>query len=313
MHHDNNDDAKRTKVTPEMAEAFLSNLHEDQRPLYAPWAEELSRRNLEDDWHVGNDAVCLTSDGKLLNGQHRLTAIVLSAKPAYLLIRRNVDPRDYDGMDDVYRRTIGYMLSREGHQNGTTLAAAARRLIGYKKSGNLGSVSVAYFTPRDARLFIAANPDIIPSVAQAYGVYELLRPKKRNGDVSEKAKSPLTPTQISTAAFLFRRIDAEAAERFWDHVAGRTLPNTPRHPCLLLREELFRHRAKGKLDEKVKSAYVVKAWNAFLEGGDDAEMTFLRWSPNKGGKNQKTVAGKKSPQEPFPLISGCQFAKTVDG
>ena len=55
-------------------------------------------------WKVGNDAICIGLDGTLLNGQHRLTAIVQAGVPVELLLREGVDPDDLKAMDQGHKR-----------------------------------------------------------------------------------------------------------------------------------------------------------------------------------------------------------------
>jgi hypothetical protein len=63
-------------VTPELASYYLSLSHEDNRPLdqHKAWKLELAIRN--DEWKLNNHLIAFDPEGRLVDGQHRLHAIV---------------------------------------------------------------------------------------------------------------------------------------------------------------------------------------------------------------------------------------------
>lgn len=80
------------KVTPEMARSLLET--QIRNRCINPRRVALYARELtEGRWRVSNDALCIGEDGRLSNGQHRLTAIIKSGVPALMAVMYGV-PKD---------------------------------------------------------------------------------------------------------------------------------------------------------------------------------------------------------------------------
>lgn len=64
-------------ITPQMAERILSTNYTN-RPIKRELVEKYKKAMLAGKWKVHKPGIELTYDGKLINGQHRLTAIIES-------------------------------------------------------------------------------------------------------------------------------------------------------------------------------------------------------------------------------------------
>ena len=79
-------------VTPAMATKFLRhNTHENQRKVRQTHVEYLAEQITLDRWYRTSEGIGFAEDGTLIDGQHRLMAIVLADKPAWLLIVGELD------------------------------------------------------------------------------------------------------------------------------------------------------------------------------------------------------------------------------
>lgn len=61
-------------VTPEMARGFLTK-NTVNRPLKSTIVQDFSEALKRGEWRVSHQGVAIASNGRLLDGQHRLTAI----------------------------------------------------------------------------------------------------------------------------------------------------------------------------------------------------------------------------------------------
>lgn len=125
------------------------------------------------EWKVGNDAICVGPDGTLLNGQHRLTAVVQSGVTVELLFREGVDPDDLKAMDQGHKRLgtdiatlLGHPISRaQGKQ---------LRLLGTEWSARttIATPSVDVFVELSDEWgpYLEAGAKLVPVVQRNMGV-----------------------------------------------------------------------------------------------------------------------------------------------
>jgi hypothetical protein len=74
-------------ITPKQAAAWLSH-NEGNRPLDESRVAEYERKMRSGEWREGGGApVWVTADGRLVNGQHRLLAVVRLGRPVLLRVQ----------------------------------------------------------------------------------------------------------------------------------------------------------------------------------------------------------------------------------
>lgn len=80
------------------------------------------------EWLVGNDAICIGKDGIILNGQHRLYAVVISEVPQEFLVRVDVESNDLKAMDQGNKRIGADIATLLGHKMSRAQSKALRLL-----------------------------------------------------------------------------------------------------------------------------------------------------------------------------------------
>ena len=88
-------DAKTTRVdlmtvTPTMALNWLENANSHNRNVSDAYAARLARDIKEDRWLLTHEGIAFDRNGVLLDGQHRLWAIVLADKPVRLYVWQGI-------------------------------------------------------------------------------------------------------------------------------------------------------------------------------------------------------------------------------
>jgi len=101
------------KVTPAKAREWLERNNTRNRNLrphkVALYADQMTRGQ----WLMAGDPIRFDSDGTLLDGQHRLAAVVESGKAQYFIIVMGLDPRTFGVMDIGMARTPGDSLGSD--------------------------------------------------------------------------------------------------------------------------------------------------------------------------------------------------------
>ena len=78
-------------ITPANAEAYLRN-NAKHRKIKQKKVDEYVNEMKDGKWRLNGKVIIFDSNGRLLNGQHRLHAVVQSGVPLTILVVRGVDP-----------------------------------------------------------------------------------------------------------------------------------------------------------------------------------------------------------------------------
>jgi hypothetical protein len=120
--------AQVEKITPEMAANYLKfntdNYRKMKRPVVLRYAEEMKAGR----WQLNGEAIEFNEDGTLINGQHRLAAIVYSGVTVELLVVRNVK-NHINVYDDGSNRTVDQMMNAANVECNSTIVAAANIVV----------------------------------------------------------------------------------------------------------------------------------------------------------------------------------------
>src|SRR6266508_1127753 len=125
-------------VTPAMAEAILQR---NQPSAQASWPMRPIRRADLSMWanrlragrfRYTHQGVALDADGRLQDGQHRLTAIAETGIAGEMMVSAGWPGDNYTVHDTGRRRTAGQALHHQGAANANTTASAVRLIHLYE-------------------------------------------------------------------------------------------------------------------------------------------------------------------------------------
>jgi len=256
-------------VTPNQAKKWLEG-NVDNRNLREARVLQLAQVLQRDEWELTGDALVFDEDDTLLNGQHRLTAVVVADVPARFLVLRGVPAKTQEVMDQGLARTLGDQLQRRGVPYYTYVSSALFWLhrLEYSEVS-----SVAHY----------AEPTMRPSFRQLLKLYE------ENLDLAEEAAkigrhvSNLKVRAGATLAIYHRlrrieddNIDGEVDIFFEKWLTGEGLKATD--PIYRLREwtldDAAKRHTKGRAPDYRFVAYVITAWNKWRDG---ESIRQLKW------------------------------------
>ena len=155
-------------VTPEMAAAYLA-ANKRNRPLRKARVERYARDMSEGRWQMNGETIIISDEGNLLNGQHRLEAVVKAAVPVWMMVTSGVPESAFSTMDAGLTRTAGDVLGMKGILNFNQVAAVARICLNYKDGVSLS-------TPRtnlEIEEAIELHPEIESYVSSHNKIYNL--------------------------------------------------------------------------------------------------------------------------------------------
>jgi hypothetical protein len=114
------------KVTPEQAEKWLTR-NEGNRKLREARAAGLSRAILAGKWSLTHQAIAFSKRGRLLDGQHRLRAIVLARQPVEVVVAYDVPDEAFAYMDAGLPRQMYERLRKDKRH--TAICSTVFRLL----------------------------------------------------------------------------------------------------------------------------------------------------------------------------------------
>jgi hypothetical protein len=234
------------RVTPALADALLAaNRH--NRNLRTSRVTQLAEAMERGEWELNGETIKVAEDGTLLDGQHRLQAVVESGVGIDTLVIRDLPMRVQDTVDTGRRRRLADILMIEGYPDSHALGAA---------------VSILHRLRNGTRIYYAHSG--APSAQQALDLI------KREPQIQQSVRIARRVTKqvggpigvFSALHCVFHGVDPEPAEDFFARLAdGADLSRGD--PLLHLRNQLARPRKDRSYAQSPSNiaALTIKAFN----------------------------------------------------
>lgn len=118
-------------ISPSLAKKYLEQ-NTNNRHIRPSSVNKYARDMTSGKWKLTGEPIQFSKDGRLLNGQHRLAAIVKSNKPVKIVVMKNVDDSSVAFMDTGAKRSFADVLKMRGYKNVNVLASSIRFAIRYE-------------------------------------------------------------------------------------------------------------------------------------------------------------------------------------
>lgn len=243
-------------VTPELAKLWLKD-NTRNRNLNDKLVQDYARQILAGEWRVNGEAIKRAKDGTLLDGQHRLSAVILAGTPIEILVIEDLEPELQDTMDAGRKRTASDALAISGEANAAVLAAVARRVWMWDRGG----------------LRFPSSPS--PSTTELRHVLEQYPSLRRSAEIASRTYMTFRPTRqtvTGTAHHLFNQIDPDLTAEFFAQL-GTGANLDAGHPVLTLRNRLTSDKmTMKKVPFHQGLALYIRAWNGRREGREMSRL-----------------------------------------
>lgn len=255
-------------ITPEMAKNWLQK-NTNNRKVRRDHVMRIAKAIVASKWKMTGDPIRFSTE-RLIDGQHRLLAIVEAGVPVSSVVMFDVPDEAFDYIDQNNKRTTADVIASHGIAYATTCSAMYKILLAYEKGGAVLHLQKAEIAS-SAEIAININESHIKSAA--FG---------KHLEISGVCPASL----ISTWHFLTVQIDAALASAFWTSVGtGKVIEGLATMNATLLRDRLLTHAAASKrMTVEHKFTWAVRAWNA------------ERASINLAANGLKFVAGDPIPR-----------------
>lgn len=245
-------------ITPKKAQEYLDKSG-GNRNISKAVVNSYATTMKQGKWLLNGESIVFDINDVLLNGHHRLHAVIQSDTPIQSFVTRGVEHEAYVTFDCGRHRTLGQLIGMQSvkHYNSTASAVqVVYRLVnnltmadsGSTKSAKKTNAELVDFFNRDRDLFIEAGE---------FGA-------------NARNKAPFIEGSIvgGTYHYLVRygHYDKEYVKAFFDDLC--TL-DTSKNPAInLLRTRLLKDKTSmtRKTPRQVNFALLVKTWNYYVTG-----------------------------------------------
>ncbi len=257
------------QITPGDAAKWLED-NLSNRNMRARAVNAYARDMAEGRWQITGETIKIGRGGELLDGQHRLQAILASGKEQRMLVVYGIDPAARSVIDTGAIRSGADALRMSGVQSGNLMAlASAARLLTLWESDRLTHMSSGLRgEDRATHSEIIAAVERRPDLADA--VHDAMRDYQRIG---------IPPGPQAMARTVLADLDPHDAEVFWESLAGYSTEGIG-DPRGTLLHTIRQMREAGQLRRPGESiGLVFSAWNAWR---DKQKVTSLTTRDHKG-------------------------------
>lgn len=251
-------------ITPQVAAKYLL-LNTDNRPMHSTYVDYLSRQMQEGLWkEESGESIKFSSEGVLLDGQHRLAALIKANKPLKFLVVRDIDKSVFTVLDTGKKRSASDSLYMQGETRGKLVASIISMAL---------SIQAGVVRDNTKGRYKSTNTEISNIYKERAEYWQHVA---RVSDAYRKTFKILTATTYGGFYHCFaQNNDEEKVKSFFDKLCtGVGLEKSS--PILLLRNRMIDESSSlQKSSNMVIRALVIKAWNAYVNG---EVLKILRWN-----------------------------------
>jgi len=235
----------RMTVSPSMALNWLDYANSNNRRISDAHVQRLARDMKQGEWVLTHEGIAFDPSGVLLDGQHRLWAIVIAEKSVEMHVWRGVTREALMAIDCGKPRNLGDILRLSGGhgQVGATELAVLRAMLG----GFSGSVTL---TASEAAVAMAQHGKAIVFAIEAL----------------PRVKRITNATTRAVIARAYYSADHDQLRCFGRMLSAGIVPDAGAVGVVLLRQYLAENSGTSHRDRLVRYAKTERALVAFLGG-----------------------------------------------
>ena len=244
-------------VTPEMAGVMLER-NTKNRPCRRQTVAHYARQMSEGKWHYTRVPVIFSIDGVLIDGQHRLRAIIESGATVKMDLAFGAPADSFSFIDVGKGRSASDIFSIHGVKNSSLMAAAVRWVVGYE-TNTLNAKGGGAYTADELYEFYQNHEGLQDSYHAAWLF----------------SKTRLAPPAMMCALhYLMAKKNRAQADAFFEGVA-EGVGLTKGAPALALRNKLILNASSDeKRSPRKMAGLTVRAWAKVREGVPVSTLKF---------------------------------------
>lgn len=246
--------SKIEKITPAKAQKWLEK-NQNNRPIsdakVAEWQSAMERG----EWQLTHQGIALDPTDNIVDGQHRLWAIVYSGKTVQMMVTYNAPPETKSVVDVGRKRTAADVLAMQGEVGVHAIAGSLRILDAYWRGFDIQRKKP--MSHEQMLHLLELNPDVRQAVKDGAMV---------------ASKSGMTVSPASAGCYL---VHTDPDYGTWMRGMTQGIGLYDKDPRIALRSALLNAlRSRRKRSPEWQLALYGKAWLAFKQGRQYNNLNF---------------------------------------
>jgi hypothetical protein len=267
-------------ITPQIAALYLQR-NTQNRALREHRVREFQMHLKNGTFEFTHQGIAFDQNDTLIDGQHRLHAIVRENATVTMWVAKNAPRKTYIAIDDGGHRTLGNQLHATGIKNYNHLATLAKPLTSWVKAQELNVYTARGVSATAGNRGAATNHENIEFVT----AYEAVLQQAQQAGLRYHRKDGLwTPGRMNMLYAMYYPIQGKngGIKEFFDQVFLSINRDSVRSPASLLHQKLMNNfvaKRKGQaMRDELMFAYAVEAANLFFANQTRAKLS---WSPDR--------------------------------
>ncbi|HRG39538.1 MAG TPA: hypothetical protein PK289_13490 [Bacteroidia bacterium] len=258
------------KITPEKALQILKH-NTKNVPLNNKLIEFYASEMIRGKWQLTGQGISIADDGTLIDGQHRLRAIVKSKVSVQMLVISELSFADtFNYYDTGRKRTAGNVMGAAGIKNYGAIAAVVGKYLAMSKIKSM-TESVRH------REIGITNDDVIETYYKNPELYQEIHSHCNINYSKIRLMTQSTSGGIMAYLIIDKKHDKQKVFRFFTQLHDGKV--TDNNSIDLLRDQLIRSITTNYvLIPNVKMNLIAKAWNNYITGKIVKQLKFTQSS-----------------------------------
>lgn len=267
------------KVSPAKARELIKLNLEKNRNITKTHMKTLSASMKAGNWMETGEPIIIDQYGRIIDGQHRLYAVIDSGITITATITYGVDPAAFDVMGTGKTRNLSDAMSTHGIDHSRAVTAA------YRVYGDLQTTTSSNFSAfgRRTRMDMKANrSEVIAWVKENNEVIQEIM----EVTCAKDAKAVLKPASLFNGFYFylcFQGTNPDLADEFFENlIDGVEFEYGKQDPIYQLRKRLMEDQSKNarRMGTRVPlyetMAVIIKAYNAWVNNQKIRNLRFAR-------------------------------------
>lgn len=252
-------------ITPDKAKSYLENNYARQRNLSESHIVHLAQQMKAGQWMSNGEPIIFASNGNLIDGQHRLKAIIRSGVSIETLIVEGVDEESFVTINSGKPRSLSNVLAIKNIPNYNNISTCVYGVMNYRRALKV-TRTIKEGNDTWKQIGGSLSASVRPSKIDIVTEYEKHSDEYQHAiHLSAKSKKimPMGPLSIIAALALIDGNHKDFVEPFFSILASGIFPDE-NHPAYRLKCRFEQNRvAKLKMSNNQSILLVAKAWNVY--------------------------------------------------